>query len=54
MMEVKCWTAMVLMFINVSLIIDFLYLYVVYSCVIDGMCVVPLIPTIITMRGATF
>jgi hypothetical protein len=46
--------AIVLMFISVSLIIDFIYLYVVWSCVIDRMCVVPLTSAIITMRGATF
>jgi hypothetical protein len=33
--------AIVLMFISVSLIIDFLYLYFVCSCVRDGMCVEP-------------
>jgi hypothetical protein len=46
--------AIVLIFISVSLIIDFLYLYVVCSCVRDGMCVVPLTPAVIIMRGATF
>jgi hypothetical protein len=44
----------VLIFIRVSLIMDFLYLYVVWSCVMDGMCVVPLTPAVVTMRGATF
>jgi hypothetical protein len=54
MIEVKYWMAIVLIFISVSLIIDFLYLYFVCSCVRDGMCVVPLTSAVIIIRDATF
>jgi accessory gene regulator protein AgrB len=46
--------AMVFIFIKVSLILDFSKLYVVLSVWIEGLCVVPLAPTEITRRGATF
>jgi hypothetical protein len=40
-MDVKCCIAMVFMFVNVSLIVDSLYLYISWSVFIEGMCVVP-------------
>ena len=42
--------AIVLIIISVSLIIDFLYLYFVCSCVRDGICVVPLTLVVIITR----
>ena len=46
--------AMVFMFIKVTLILDFLKLYVVLRVWIEGLCVVPLALAEITKRGATF
>jgi hypothetical protein len=43
-MELRCWMAIVLMFIRVSLILDFLKLYVFLRVWIEGLCVVPLAP----------
>jgi hypothetical protein len=52
--ELRCWMAIVLMFIRVSLILDFLKLYVVLRIWIEGLCMVPLAPAKMTRRGATF
>jgi hypothetical protein len=52
--ELRCWMAIVLMFIRVSLILDFLNLYVVLRVWIEGSRVVPLAPVEMTRKGATF
>jgi hypothetical protein len=50
-MELRCWMAIVLMLIKVSLILRFLKLYVVLRFWIEGLCIVPLAPAEITRRG---
>ena len=53
-MDPACCMAMVFIALNVCFIEDSRSLNFVSSCFIEGMCVVPLAPAVMTMRGSTF